>query len=109
VAAIIKSIHIENFRSIKSIDADLTQLTIFVGRNDCGKSNILRALNLFFNGETNPGVEFAFEEDYNFFAPARARKAKEVVVRLEIALPETYQRSDYYMDEAVARRWSLDR
>jgi predicted ATP-dependent endonuclease of OLD family len=90
VAAIIKSIHIENFRSIKSIDADLTQLTIFVGRNDCGKSNILRALNLFFNGETNPGVEFAFEEDYNFFAPARARKAKEVVVRLEIALPETY-------------------
>lgn len=90
MAAIIKSIHIENFRSIKSIDADVTQLAIFVGRNDCGKSNILRALNLFFNGETNPGVEFAFEDDYNFFAPARARKAKEVVVRLEIALPETY-------------------
>lgn len=90
MAATIRSIHIENFRSIKSIDADLTQLAIFVGRNDCGKSNILRALNLFFNNETNPGVEFAFFEDYNFFAPVRARKAKEVVVRIEIALPETY-------------------
>lgn len=86
----IKSIHIENFRSIKSIDADLASLAIFVGRNDSGKSNILRALNLFFNNQTNPAVEFAFAEDYNFFAPVRARKAKEVVVRIEVALPETY-------------------
>ena len=90
MAATIKSIHIENFRSIRSIHADLSQLAIFVGRNDCGKSNILRALNLFFNDETNPGIEFTFSEDYNFFAPVRVRKAKEVVVRLEIALPETY-------------------
>lgn len=63
---------------------------MFVGRNDCGKSNILRALNLFFNDETNPGVEFTFGEDYNFFAPVRVRKAKEIIVRLEIALPESY-------------------
>lgn len=91
MAATIKSIHIENFRSIKSIDADLSQIAIFVGRNDCGKSNILRALNLFFNGETNPGVEFSFGEDYNFYAPVRARKAREVLVRVEIALPETYR------------------
>lgn len=90
MAATIKSIHIENFRSIKSLDADLSQLAVFVGRNDCGKSNILRALNLFFNDETNPGVKFAFGEDYNFFAPIRARKAQEVVVRVEIALPESY-------------------
>jgi len=90
VAATIKSIHVENFRSIKSLDADLSQFAIFVGRNDCGKSNILRALNLFFNDQTNPGTEFAFAEDYNFFAPARARKAREVLVRVEIALPESY-------------------
>ncbi len=44
MAATIKSIHVENFRSIKSVDADLTQLSIFVGKNDCGKSNILRSL-----------------------------------------------------------------
>lgn len=91
VAATIKSIHIENFRSIKSIDTNLGQLAIFVGRNDCGKSNILRAINLFFNNQTNPGIAFSFGEDYNFFAPARTRKAREVVVRLEIALPETYR------------------
>ena len=59
MAVTITKIHIENFRSIKSIDADLAQLAIFVGKNDCGKSNILRALNLFFNDETNPGIEFS--------------------------------------------------
>lgn len=107
VAATIKSIHIENFRSIKSIDADLSQLAIFVGRNDCGKSNILRALNLFFNGETNPGVEFAFGEDYNFFAPVRVRKAREVVVRVEIALPETYHATNGHVI-IWTKRWRED-
>lgn len=107
VAATIKSIHIENFRSIKSIDADLAQLAIFVGKNDCGKSNILRALNLFFNDETNPGVEFSFSEDYNFFAPVRVRKAKEIVVRLEIALPATYHATNGHVI-IWTKRWRED-
>lgn len=107
MAATIKSIHVENFRSIKSIDADLSQLAIFVGRNDCGKSNILRAINLFFNGETNPGVEFTFGEDYNFFAPVRVRKAKEVIVRVEIALPETYHATNGHVI-IWTKRWRED-
>ncbi|CAN5379236.1 AAA family ATPase [soil metagenome] len=107
MAAKIRSIHVENFRSIRSIDADLRDLSIFVGRNDCGKSNILRALNLFFNDETNPGVEFDFSEDYNFFAPVRARRAKEIVVRVEIDLPESYRETNG--DVIVwTRRWRED-
>lgn len=94
MAATIKSIHIENFRSIRTLDADLSSMSIFVGNNDSGKSNIFRALNLFFNGYTNPGIRFSFDEDYNFFAPTRIRKAKEVVVRLEIALPESYHQTN---------------
>jgi energy-coupling factor transporter ATP-binding protein EcfA2 len=94
MGATIKSVYIENFRSIRSIHADLAQLAIFVGKNDCGKSNILRALNLFFNDQTNPATDFSWAEDYNFFAPVRARRAKEIVVRLEIALPPTYQETN---------------
>tara|TARA_B100000614_G_scaffold252477_1_gene265210 strand:+ start:818 stop:2563 length:1746 start_codon:yes stop_codon:yes gene_type:complete len=65
-----------------------------VGKNDCGKSNILRALNLFFNDETNHRVRFNFDEDYNFFAPERQRKAKEIVVRLELDIPDSYRRTN---------------
>lgn len=63
VTATIRLIRIENFRSIRSLEADLSRFAIFVGKNDSGKSNILRALNLFFNGYTNPGTEFSFDED----------------------------------------------
>ncbi|MCB0293377.1 MAG: AAA family ATPase, partial [Calditrichaeota bacterium] len=54
---IIKSIRICNFRSIDEVKLDVSagDLCIIVGNNDAGKSNILRALNLFFNGETDIG------------------------------------------------------
>lgn len=50
----IRRIEITNFRSIQKIVIDSARLQIIVGNNDAGKSNILRALNLFFNSQTNP-------------------------------------------------------
>lgn len=45
----IKSAEIENYRSIigPPLTVNLDQLTVIVGPNNCGKSNILRALELF--------------------------------------------------------------
>jgi predicted ATP-dependent endonuclease of OLD family len=41
---------IENFRSYKNrITIDINDLTVFVGKNDIGKSTILEALDIFFN------------------------------------------------------------
>lgn len=41
---------IENFRSYKNrITVDINDLTVFVGKNDIGKSTILEALDIFFN------------------------------------------------------------
>lgn len=42
-------LHIENFRSIKDITVRLNELTAIVGDNNSGKTAILRALNCFFN------------------------------------------------------------
>ncbi len=42
---------------------DLQDVNIISGANDSGKSNILRALNLFFNNEILPGVPFNLERD----------------------------------------------
>lgn len=90
----IRQIHIENFRSIQRLTIPTERLSIFVGKNDCGKSNILRALNLFFNGITHPGKTFDFSEDYNLFVPERAKVAKEVVVRLELDIPASYHETN---------------
>lgn len=67
---IIEKIEIRHFRSfdggvgqIKVEVIELRDLNIFSGANDSGKSNILRALNLFFNNEISPGVPFDLERD----------------------------------------------
>ncbi|MDJ0275384.1 AAA family ATPase [Sphingomonas sp. 2R-10] len=100
----IHQIHIENFRSIQRLTIPADRLSVFVGKNDSGKSNILRALNLFFNDVTNPGKPFNFEDDYNLFVPERAKTAKEVVVRLELNIPASYHSTN---GEIVAweKRW----
>lgn len=46
----IKKIEIRNFRSIRNILINVDNYNTFVGLNDVGKSNLLKALNLFFNG-----------------------------------------------------------
>lgn len=86
----IKNIKIKNFRSIVDIDIDTDKLNIFVGLNDAGKSNVLKALNLFFNGETEPGTIFDFETDYSKYAPIRKKKAKEIIISIIFEVPERY-------------------
>lgn len=100
----IRQIHIENFRSIQKVTLSASDLLIIVGKNDSGKSNILRALNLFFNEETNPGKGFDFKYDYNVFAPVKAKSPKEIIVRLELDIPDSYKANngDFIVWE---RRW----
>jgi predicted ATP-dependent endonuclease of OLD family len=60
----IKRIHIENFRSIKTLDFDPPAYCVLIGENNSGKSNILRALNLAL-GETWPTERSFSEEDFH--------------------------------------------
>lgn len=46
----IARIKIENFRSIKSTEFHTTDFNIFVGQNNCGKTNFFEAIEFFYNG-----------------------------------------------------------
>lgn len=46
----ITRIKIENFRSIKASEFITTDFNIFVGQNNCGKTNFFEAIEFFFNG-----------------------------------------------------------
>lgn len=53
----LKSFSLKNFRGYREqVQIDMSDLTVFVGRNDIGKSTILEALDIFFNdkGAVNP-------------------------------------------------------
>lgn len=59
---IIKRIKIQSYRSFQNVIIEAEDLNIYSGVNNVGKSNILKALNLFFNSDKFP---FVYERDYN--------------------------------------------
>ncbi|HTK19200.1 MAG TPA: AAA family ATPase [Mucilaginibacter sp.] len=46
----IRRIKIENFRSIRASEFVVSDFNIFVGQNNCGKTNFFEAIEFFFNG-----------------------------------------------------------
>lgn len=62
----IRKIEIENFRSIKdkiNIYFDKPKYIAFIGPNNVGKSNVLRAINFFFNKEVEYHQNFSPTQD----------------------------------------------
>lgn len=77
---LIEQIEIKYFRSfsekfVKVVD--LRDLNIFSGANDVGKSNVLKAMNLFFNNEINIGEEFDLRKDLSVIQRTRSEKELE--------------------------------
>ena len=60
----IKKLIIENFRSIEFIEVNLSSLNAFIGPNNAGKSNIMKALNLIL-GEFYPTVRSCDNKDFH--------------------------------------------
>jgi hypothetical protein len=74
-----------DFRSISSVEIDPGALTALIGGNGSGKSNLLRALNLFFNGEVEPGQPVDLRRD--FHKPWRTTRDRTIAVRVTFQLP----------------------
>jgi len=108
---LIKKIEITNFRSIKHCSIDCSQYNLFCGINDVGKSNILKALNLFFNRQTDFDTPFDFASDYNKFSLAEAQSSKKMKQTIKIKVtfrsPESYKNSlkgkDFYIEKIYDR------
>lgn len=105
---IITALEIRKFRSIKTItrDLNLSDLNIFVGQNDNGKSNLLRALNLFFNNQTDAGQPFRFEEDYCYHAASGTGSRREV--RMDLIIEPPKNRFKNAQTVRWAKQWKRD-
>ena len=103
----IKQIEIRKFRSINHLKPyKANDLNIFVGKNDQGKSNILRALNLFFNNETDINKKFRFQQDYSFHANTGTGTRIEIRIDLTITPPEGRFKQD--SDIKWTKKWKKD-
>lgn len=105
----IASIKIRNFRSIRFFESDVQELNIFVGPNDEGKSNVLRALDLFFNDGKRRGIDLNWDVDYCAFAPARSRKAPEILIEIEVEPPSGFKLAERVRWRRAWRREGLNK
>lgn len=76
---IIDTVQIKYFRSIWKVRLDdLADVNVLSGRNDIGKSNVLKALNLFFNNQLEWQEEIDFYRD---FSQQRLRTVRQDTVK----------------------------
>jgi hypothetical protein len=112
---LISAVRLRGFRSIQNDDLErLGELTVLVGRNSSGKSNVLRALNLFFNDEVDPGSGVELNRDYH--ARPQARKKKFIEISVDFSLPSQFRfrkgltqlQAAIGTNFTITRRWERD-
>jgi len=85
-------------------------MNVVFGRNDSGKSNLLRALNLFFNEETEPGRgEIDFGLDFSDIRRDAAKAAKGrqfIAIRVDFNVPQNYRPSRTNIHDSYHRSLS---
>lgn len=86
----------------------LSELTVFAGGNNTGKSNVLAALHLFFRDETAPGRPLSFTTDYPLFL-MKGRQRKQTRIQLSFSLPPnfTYRQRLEDVEKLLGRSFSI--
>jgi len=110
-------VKIENFRSIRSVTLDkIGDYLPIAGLNSAGKSNLLRALNLFFTGTVDESrAPLDFQTDYSSHAPSGKKKviAVTVGIRLSEDAFKVPRQQDFEASHGITdivyikRRWNL--
>jgi energy-coupling factor transporter ATP-binding protein EcfA2 len=60
---LIKTLRVQNFRSLKDVSLEVDCLTALVGPNGCGKSALLRALELFYASSLRLSMDDFYNRD----------------------------------------------
>ncbi|MDU1823976.1 AAA family ATPase [Clostridium sp.] len=64
----LKWVHLKNFRGYKDITVNFDEnMNVIIGKNDIGKSTIMEALEIFFNGSNNPQIKIDVD-DLNIYS-----------------------------------------
>ena len=109
---VIESVTIRYFRSVYTVNlSQCGDLTVITGKNDVGKSNILKALNLFFCNQSDYLRNFNFLEDYSI---KRKEEVKKDTIRGQqfISITVRFLRGDRMPNSlppsfSVTKRWDM--
>lgn len=109
----IEKIEIQYFRSIYRISfTNVSSINILTGKNDVGKSNVLKALNLFFNNYIVEEGDYDFSRNYNLKRLEEVRKDT-IKGKQFIQIKITFKRGKQYektLPESftISKKWNRD-
>jgi putative ATP-dependent endonuclease of OLD family len=86
----ISKISIKNFRGIKFQVLEFTKFNSLIGKNDCGKSTIINAINFFFNDEKANS-----NKDFNKYISEN----KNIIIEVEISEYNFLDLKPYLVDK----------
>ncbi len=114
--SVVAYVEVENFRSLRRVEMNgLDDYVPIIGLNSSGKSNVLRALNLFFNAYLDEErTPLNMGDDYSFHAPKRKKKVVAVTVGLNLNSDFKVRGQDEFYEENgiegriyIRRAWQL--
>ena len=59
----IKNVKIKNFRALRELSIDFSNMTVIIGENDCGKTSVMLSLEVFFDGKKLTDEANYFKKD----------------------------------------------
>ncbi len=92
---IIKHLEIQNFRTLKNVSIEFDELIAILGRNGCGKSTVLRAIDVFY--------DISYQaNDYDYFAKDSNSEIKITVTYSELRNDELDEFSTYLTNNQLS-------
>lgn len=83
----ISSVKIQNFRNFDNIDIDFHEgVNVLIGHNNSGKSNLLRALALIFDGSVRKQLSV---EDFNNFLTKESLKKEAPKIVISVCMTQS--------------------
>lgn len=101
----IEKIEISKFRSFgENVIIEPLDYNVFSGSNDSGKSNILKALNLFFNNQTDFDTPYNSDADFNkWFRDNKIRGQRNIKIKITFS-KGSYQDRDGINNGFIAEK-----
>ena len=85
----ISKIRLKNYTSFEELELDLNPLSIFIGANNTGKSNLLKLFKfLKINLEIDKGINEAVDEVFFGWNNFHNRQSKDDFVEIDITFDE---------------------
>ena len=100
----LKSVRLENFQGIAaSAEVAIRDLTVLVGRNDVGKSTLLKALDLFLNGTTPSGDSSNALTETSVVAIELAFLSPPIPIVIDEAIPTSFEAEGLRDEQGLLR------